>query len=103
MSDAVAVALIMSLGSLTVAGVTAYYQYRGNIKIVELQDTVKDQQGDIDKLKQERDRNRSVINGWRRFWAQFVVWLKQQNLAGYPEPEDKLLDTGEHKAVGGEK
>ena len=100
MSDAVAIALISSFSALAVAGITAYYGWRSNMQILELKDIVEDQQTRIIALEGERDQNRRTIDGWRKFWGRFVTWLKSQNLTGYPEPDDDLLDTGEHKAVG---
>jgi hypothetical protein len=51
MSDGVAIALIMSLGSLAVAVVTARYAYFGNIQIMELRDKLEDLQKQVDELK----------------------------------------------------
>ena len=93
MTEPVLIALITSLGALAVAGITAYFTYKSNQEVFALKDKVEHQQERITALEGERDRNRSVIDGWRKFWARFVAWLKTQNLTGYPEPDSDLLDT----------
>ena len=98
-TEQVWITLITAMSALGVAGVTAYFTYKQNAQIFELKDKLEHQQEQINTLKEQQNHNRSVIDGWRNFWRSLVAWFNKHGLTDYPVPDDKLLDTGEHKAV----
>jgi hypothetical protein len=53
----------------------------------------------VESLEAERDQNKRTINALRDWARRVLAWLKAQNMTGYPEPDNGLLDTGEHQAV----
>jgi hypothetical protein len=54
----------------------------------------------VESLENERDQNKRTINALRDWARRVLAWLKAQNMTGYPEPDNDLLDTGDRmKAV----